>query len=70
MIERRFPAARWPGCTAFGHGRGSVASIIERHAGTIRVERTADAHTRFVLNLPAVPRHEDPLVDDDPDMLA
>jgi len=42
-----------PDAPGLGLGLWIVRSIIERHAGTIRVERTADAHTRFVLNLPA-----------------
>jgi len=42
-----------PDAPGLGLGLWIVRSIIERHAGTIRVERTADAHTRFVMNLPA-----------------
>jgi len=42
-----------PDAPGLGLGLWIVRSIIERHDGTIRVERTTDAHTRFVLNLPA-----------------
>jgi signal transduction histidine kinase/HAMP domain-containing protein len=42
-----------PDAPGLGLGLWIVRSIIERHAGTVRVERTADAHTRFVLSLPA-----------------
>ncbi|HEX9472981.1 MAG TPA: ATP-binding protein [Steroidobacteraceae bacterium] len=41
-----------PDAPGLGLGLWIVRSIIERHAGTVRVERTADAHTRFVLSLP------------------
>jgi signal transduction histidine kinase len=29
-----------------------VRSVIERHGGTVRVERTPEEHTRFIIKLP------------------
>jgi len=36
-----------------------VRSIVERHAGSVRVERTADEKTRFIVTLPLESSLED-----------
>ena len=41
-----------PDAPGLGLGLWIVRSIIERHAGAVRVERTATEHTRFVITLP------------------
>ena len=41
-----------PDSPGLGLGLWIVRSIIERHAGSVRVERTADARTRFIMTLP------------------
>jgi signal transduction histidine kinase/HAMP domain-containing protein len=41
-----------PDAPGLGLGLWIVRSIIERHSGSVRVERTAAARTRFVLSLP------------------
>ncbi|HVN99748.1 MAG TPA: ATP-binding protein [Steroidobacteraceae bacterium] len=41
-----------PEAPGLGLGLWIVRSIVERHAGSVRVERTAGGRTRFVLRLP------------------
>jgi two-component system sensor histidine kinase KdpD len=41
-----------PDAPGLGLGLWIVRSIVERHAGSIRVERTPAARTRFVMSLP------------------
>lgn len=41
-----------PDAPGLGLGLWIVKSIIDRHAGTVRVERTSDGRTRFTLSLP------------------
>jgi signal transduction histidine kinase len=41
-----------PEAPGLGLGLWIVKSILERHGGSIRVERSADARTRFILCLP------------------
>ncbi len=41
-----------PEAPGLGLGLWIVKSIVERHGGTVRVERTAEQRTRFVLTLP------------------
>ena len=41
-----------PDAPGLGLGLWIVKSIVERHGGSIRVERTADQRTRFTLRLP------------------
>ena len=41
-----------PDAPGLGLGLWIVRSIVERHAGSVRVERTSAAHTRFVVTLP------------------
>ncbi len=41
-----------PDAPGLGLGLWIVKSIVERHGGTVRVERSADARTRFILRLP------------------
>ncbi len=43
---------REPEAPGLGLGLWIVRSVIERHGGSVRVERTADEHTRFVIQLP------------------
>ena len=42
-----------PDAPGLGLGLWIVKSIVERHGGSITVSRTAEAHTRFTLRLPA-----------------
>jgi signal transduction histidine kinase len=41
-----------PDAPGLGLGLWIVRSIVERHAGSVRVERTPEARTRFVMSLP------------------
>ncbi len=41
-----------PDAPGLGLGLWIVKSIVDRHGGSIGVERTSDAHTRFTLRLP------------------
>jgi signal transduction histidine kinase len=41
-----------PAPPGLGLGLWIVKSIVERHGGSIRVERTAQDHTRFTVDLP------------------
>ncbi len=47
-----------PEAPGLGLGLWIVKSIIERHGGTVRVERTAEQRTRFVLSLPVADESE------------
>ena len=60
-IFRRFSrgASTEPDSPGLGLGLWIVRSIVERHAGSVRVERTADAQTRFVVALPLESSLED-----------
>ena len=49
-----------PEAPGLGLGLWIVKSIIERHGGTVRMERTAEQRTRFVLSLPLA--HESELI--------
>ncbi len=42
-----------PDAPGLGLGLWIVKSIVERHAGTVRVERTGEQRTRFTVSLPA-----------------
>jgi signal transduction histidine kinase len=44
-----------PAAPGLGLGLWIVRSIVERHGGKVRAERTADARTRFSFRLPATP---------------
>ena len=44
-----------PDAPGLGLGLWIVKSIVERHGGSIRVERTAAQRTRFTLTLPRQP---------------
>jgi signal transduction histidine kinase len=46
-------AGQEPEPAGLGLGLSIVKSIIERHTGTVALERTAEGRTRFVLELPA-----------------
>lgn len=48
-----------PDAPGLGLGLWIVRSIVERHSGSIRAERTADARTRFVITLPLERGDED-----------
>ena len=52
-------ASTEPDAPGLGLGLWIVRSIVERHAGSVRVERTADEKTRFVVTLPLESRFED-----------
>jgi signal transduction histidine kinase len=53
LFERfRRGEASEPDAPGLGLGLWIVRSIIERHAGSVRVERTPEARTRFVMSLP------------------
>jgi signal transduction histidine kinase len=49
-----------PDAPGLGLGLWIVRSIIERHSGTVRAERTAHGRTRFVVTLPLESGREDP----------
>ncbi len=56
LFERfRRGEASEPDAPGLGLGLWIVRSIVERHAGSVRVERTPDARTRFVMALPMTP---------------
>jgi light-regulated signal transduction histidine kinase (bacteriophytochrome) len=44
-----------PDAAGLGLGLWIVRSIVERHAGSVRVERTPESRTRFVMTLPMTP---------------
>jgi len=48
-----------PDAPGLGLGLWIVRSIIERHSGRVRAERTGDARTRFVITLPLESGRED-----------
>ncbi len=48
-----------PDAPGLGLGLWIVRSIVERHAGSVRLERTAEERTRFVITLPLENGHED-----------
>ena len=48
-----------PDAPGLGLGLWIVRSIIERHAGSVRAERTANGRTRFVVTLPLENERED-----------
>jgi signal transduction histidine kinase len=52
-------ASTEPDAPGLGLGLWIVRSIVERHAGSVRVERTADEQTRFVVVLPMESSFED-----------
>jgi signal transduction histidine kinase len=55
LFERfRRGAASEPDAPGLGLGLWIVRSIVERHAGSVRVERTPNERTRFVMSLPMV----------------
>ncbi len=77
LFERfRRGEASEPDAPGLGLGLWIVRSIVERHAGSVRVERTPEARTRFVMTLPMTPGPPENqavkilLVDDDPDLLS
>jgi signal transduction histidine kinase len=54
IFERFYRAAdQEPEPRGMGLGLWIVKSIVERHGGHARVERTADGRTRFAVTLPA-----------------
>jgi signal transduction histidine kinase len=58
IFERFKRGAQEPEPGGLGLGLWISRSIIERHGGTIRAERTANGHTRFTFTLPADPGTE------------
>jgi PAS domain S-box-containing protein len=54
MLFEQFRRAgdREPEAPGLGLGLWIVRSVIERHGGTVRVERTPEEHTRFIIKLP------------------
>lgn len=52
IFERFKRGAQEPEPGGLGLGLWISRSIVERHGGTIRAERTADGHTRFSITLP------------------
>jgi signal transduction histidine kinase len=54
MLFEQFRRAddREPEAPGLGLGLWIVRSVIERHGGTVRVERTPEERTRFVIQLP------------------
>jgi signal transduction histidine kinase len=54
IFERFYRSAdQEPEPRGMGLGLWIVKSIVERHGGSVRVERTGDARTRFAVTLPA-----------------
>ena len=54
IFERFYRAAdQEPEPRGLGLGLWIVKSIVERHGGDVRVERTARRRTRFTVTLPA-----------------
>jgi signal transduction histidine kinase len=49
-----------PEAPGLGLGLWIVKSILERHGGSIRVERTSEQRTRFILTLPLAMEQSDP----------
>jgi signal transduction histidine kinase len=49
-----------PDAPGLGLGLWIVRSIIERHSGSVRAERTTHGRTRFVVTLPLESGREDP----------
>lgn len=49
-----------PDAPGLGLGLWIVRSIVERHAGSVRVERTDESRTRFVVTLPLTSAAEEP----------
>lgn len=56
IFERFYRAAdQEPDPRGLGLGLWIVKSIVQRHGGSVRAERTASNHTRFTVTLPANP---------------
>jgi signal transduction histidine kinase len=60
LIFERFQrgAETEPDAPGLGLGLWIVKSIIERHGGGVRMERTAERRTRFILRLPRQPESD------------
>ncbi|MCU0760922.1 MAG: ATP-binding protein [Steroidobacteraceae bacterium] len=52
-FQRGADAGDEPDAPGLGLGLWIVKSIVERHQGSVRVERTAESRTRFTVSLPA-----------------
>ena len=56
IFERFYRAAdQEPDPKGLGLGLWIVKSIVQRHGGNVRAERTAANHTRFTVTLPGKP---------------